>query len=307
MYTLEKLIKGAKNWELIREEIPNVPFKLHNWIMRKIVGNGGIDLMAADWDNLVILDACRYDVFERYCRIDGNLKAVISPGSSTTEFVRRSFQDREFPDTVYVSGNAQLQKCGCTDNFYAFERVWIDGWDETLFTVRPDTMAEAAIAAEERFPKKRLIIHMVQPHYPFIGPKGRDIDHRGFTLDGTVEEAAKHKSIWNLLRHGEVSEVEVREAYVENLLLTLPHVEQLCDSLTGKTVVTADHGNVFGKWFQYGHPRNRFLEELVKVPWLETEHEERKRITTGDMSDHTVEPSDDSTVEDRLEALGYTE
>ncbi|MDG5776143.1 hypothetical protein VB773_02085 [Haloarculaceae archaeon H-GB2-1] len=36
--------------------------------------------MAEEWDNLVILDACRYDVFEEMHTFPGTLKPIISKG-----------------------------------------------------------------------------------------------------------------------------------------------------------------------------------------------------------------------------------
>lgn len=94
-------------------------------------------------------------------------------------------------------------------------------------------------------------------------------------------------------------------AYIENLQLTLPHVERLCDELPGKTVVTSDHGNAFGEWGVYGHPHNRYLDCLINVPWLEFDGDDtRKKVTTGEIDETTTE-FDEGVVDDRLSALGY--
>jgi hypothetical protein len=42
--------------------------------------------MQEDWDNLIILDACRYGAFERNNTIPGALEYRFSRGSMTGEF-----------------------------------------------------------------------------------------------------------------------------------------------------------------------------------------------------------------------------
>jgi len=56
-------------------------------------------------------------------------------------------------------------------------------------------------------------------------------------------------SVWMELMTGnsEMSKQEVWEAYIENLHVVLPHVEDLMTSLEGKTVVSSDHGNMVGE------------------------------------------------------------
>ncbi|WP_342764802.1 hypothetical protein [Haladaptatus sp. W1] len=110
----------------------------------------------------------------------------------------------------------------------------------------------------------------------------------------------------------DVSRGSIWHAYTGNLLRSLPHVEQLMDALTGRTVVTADHGNMVGERAfpfpirEWGHPRGMYTEELVKVPWLVHENGPRKDITT-EGSDEEMEAVDDAVVSDRLEQLGYME
>ena len=45
--------------------------------------NDGTHIMDEDWDNLIILDACRYDLFEEVNTIDGTLESRISLGSAS--------------------------------------------------------------------------------------------------------------------------------------------------------------------------------------------------------------------------------
>lgn len=57
------------------------------------------------------------------------------------------------------------------------------------------------------------------------------------------------------------------KAYEKNLEQVLEHVEELSNILEGKTVVTADHGDLLGENGLYGHPGNSNLKVLRKVPW----------------------------------------
>lgn len=279
----------------------------------------GVDIMDEDWDNLLILDACRFDMFEQFHRFSGELEHRTSKGSNTAEFLQRNFAGRTFPDTVYVTANPQVN-VNLESPFHSIISVWQDGWDETFRTVRPGTMVEATLDAQERYPNKRIISHFVQPHYPFIGERGRQLvgEQAGIELSkrqATGEEAKSDQyNVWDLLQRGELDTADVWTAYNENLQLTLPHVESLLDSLHGLTVVTSDHGNLVGErpspcpipYRMYGHPPSVYATNLVKVPWFVSQHETRKRIEAGETEQEQSAVSD-GEVSDRLEALGYIE
>ena len=63
--------------------------------------------------------------------------------------------------------------------------------------------------------------------------------------------------------------------YTYNLEIALGWVGKLVKELSGRIVITADHGESFGEKLHpllpikiYGHPRGCYIEPLVKVPWL---------------------------------------
>lgn len=271
-----------------------------------------LHLMAEDWDNAIILDACRFDQFESMSNLEGELEERISLGASSPEFISRNFSDGTWHDTVCVTANPHYRRLGYGDSFHDLIDVWDFGWDDEHKTVLPSTMVEAATKAQEEYPQKRLLIHFMQPHYPFIGPTGAKIDKQrtfgqapreGLTSDETYD------SVWERLERGELSKSLVIDAYNENLEIALPHIETLLNSLNGRTVVTADHGNLLGEKVPpfrksvYGHPTYVYAEELRKVPYAISDGETRKRHT----SERPVESSDADSelVTDRLEALGY--
>lgn len=138
------------------------------------------DILAEDWDTLIILDACRYDFFKKVYRdyLVGTLEKRASPGSCTGEWLVRTFPDRY--DITYVSANpyinsygVPLQKCNkkynfswrASDHFSRIIDAWEFGWDENLDTVPPGKVNETYFTNK---PAKKTIIHYIQPHAPYL-------------------------------------------------------------------------------------------------------------------------------------------
>jgi hypothetical protein len=274
-------------------------------IYQRNILDKGIDVVAEDWDNLIILDGCSFPIFEDSASINGDLRKVVSPGSGTGEFLRSVLSDADLSDTVYVTATPGVNHVSQDIEVQLHDviNVWETDWDDELQTVVPETMARRAVEALEEYPQKRLIVHFMQPHYPFIGPLGRDIQHRTYGVDTeSISEDQPSKSIWIRLKNGEVDEETVRNAYKENLEITLPHVQALIEEVPGKTVVTSDHGNAFGEAGIYGHTVGVYLPELIEVPWMVCDYDTRREIRAGSDSDLEV---NSELVEERLEDLGY--
>ncbi|WP_415380083.1 hypothetical protein [Halosimplex sp. TS25] len=275
----------------------------------------GIRVLEEDWDNLVVLDACRYDMLTETGWHADRLESRRSRGSNTPEFLKENFVDRDLLDTVYVTGNPQVD-VHLDGECYQVVSVWESAWDEQLGTVPPAPVTEAAIDAYEQYPDKRIVVHYMQPHYPFVGETARAAigEQSGAELsrrlaDGKVDPDRDHATVWERLQAGELDHETVWSAYVENLELVLPHIETLLEAFTGRTVVTSDHGNMAGErvgplpFRLYGHPYGIYTPELVEVPWLIFERGERKQVTAGERSRADESIGDDA--DRRLEALGY--
>lgn len=265
----------------------------------------GIDFFNEDWDNLLILDACRFDVFESTSTLPGELSKRYSMASSTREWLSSNCDGHEYHDTVYVTANPQFCRNidGNDISFHDVWNVWLDeGWDENTNTVLPETLAEKSKEAVEQYPNKRIVIHFLQPHYPFIGQFGREAfenaDLRGFYQD--IFEGRHSYSI-----------ADVRRAYRENLECVLSVVDGLLGELDGKTVVTADHGEALGERArpipirEFGHPMGVYMEELVCIPWLKYSNGARREVVeevpqSGERTEGT-----DELVNNRLRHLGY--
>jgi hypothetical protein len=256
-----------------------------------------------DWDILIILDGCRYDTFEKYNPFSKSVTEATSNSSHTTDFLAKNLTGDQ-SDTVYVTASPQV--INCESRFHTVVHVWQKAWDEELRTAPPQSVTQSAVEAFKQYPDKRLIAHYMQPHYPFIGPSGRDLEtHATFT--GGLRKR-EHPSIWEMLSSGEVSEDEVKRAYEENLEIVLKEVVTLTDRIDGKTVITSDHGNLFGECVSplpvkiYGHPPNLPAKGLTSVPYVELEHDERRSISKGDREEQEEEHEE---VKSRLKDLGY--
>jgi hypothetical protein len=270
--------------------------------------------LTEDWDNLLLLDACRYDTFADVASLDGNLHSILSPGSATLEWLATAVDNRTFYDTVCVTAQPRIARY--EDQFHAVEHVWNWGWDDELNVTPPRPVAEATKSARERYPNKRLFAHFMQPHTPYIGDFARE--HIGIrTGDAAGRDRALGEEVsdddWDhaidALERGEISKEVARNAYRENLELVLEEVEGLLDSLNGKTVVTADHGDLFGEWAWpyprrlYDHPPGVPARKLRQVPWFVVDGDRRR--TMAEPPERGGEQMDDDHVSARLNQLGY--
>ena len=289
--------------ELISTAATYLPRELNNAIFQLRHGKG-TRVMDEDWDTLILLDACRYDMFAEQVPFDGKLDSRISLGSTSEEFLRQNFSDGTYHDTVYVNANAYLPKLGL-DQDKTFHAVidLLEDWDDELETAHPKTVTQTALDAHQRFPNKRLIVHYMQPHIPFIGEYGQKLQNE---ID--------YWSVWKPLRSGETSftHEDVWRAYSENLDVVFGFVEDLLKRVDGKTVISADHGNMIGERQgpiptrqMYGHPWGVYTPELVRVPWFVVDSVERRDIRPDPPMTSTKKSSD--IIEDRLQALGYAD
>ena len=247
--------------------------------------NNGIYIVNEDWDNLIILDACRYDMFKELNTIEGLLEYRISRGTNTEEFLFENFSEEKYNDIVYVTANPFVSM-HLKNKFYKLIPVWDKGWDEEKKTVLPSTMVKYTLDAFEKYPHKRFIVHFMQPHYPFIN----FTTFPEFDLKEHVSaiNKSKNKDVWDVIRERK-KEKKAIGAYKDNIRLVLPYVQKLVDTLPGKTVITADHGEALGERLHYlfpmkfyGHPIPGLrMECLVKVPWLIIDKQRRKIIEEG--------------------------
>ncbi len=263
-----------------------------------------------DWDVLIILDACRYDaladIYEDYLP-EGELEKVRSPvdtrnNYATSDWCRKVF-DRWFDDTVYVSASARINSLMPVDGFDGrehFEKivdVWDTGWDSETGSVPPGEVTAAAREEAERGDFGRMIVHYVQPHFPFLGldvrgPDTKEVPEERHTLRFKLRSAVGPRiryllgpqrtralgrflglpplnSMDKVLR--KVGEERLREGYHGNLERVLADVAPLLDELDGTVVITSDHGELLGENNYYGHSYVPGYPAVIDVPWLQIE------------------------------------
>lgn len=294
MYSLADIAKALSHPIFLLREL-NILY--HTRLRRWDYNRNGISVLDEDWDTLILLDACRYDAFAERADFDGRLESRESRGGTSSEFVRGNFRDITHHDTVYVTGNGWYFKLRdeIGAELHAEVDVEHDGEDPTPIT-------EAALEAADEYPDKRVIVHYMHPHYPYLG-----------------ETAAEDLGGWDLQTHSMIGDIQRREvsvpddllwqAYVETLDRVLEEVEILLDRFEGKTVVSADHGELLGdRCFpvpikDYAHHRGLYVDELVEVPWFVHDDGQRKEVTS-EPPEGRANP-DMGDVDERLRKLGY--
>lgn len=305
MYSLKRIRRAIDNPTRIGLEVNRL---YHRRGYLRSYNPAGVDVFEEDWDSLIVLDACRYDLFAQRSSLPGTLEKRRSRGSGTVEFLQGNVADRDLQDTVYVTANPQLYRYRDELNaqFHEVIHVWMeDGWDEEYGTVLPETTTKYALEAAARYPNKRLLVHYLQPHYPFIDADMRfDKGH----VDGTSDEDV----FWLRLTDGrlDIDREVIWDAYARNLDRVLPEVESLMADLKGRTIVTSDHGNLLDERLfpfpmsAWGHPTGIHVDSLVTVPWLVHDDGHRRELI-AETSETTEQTVDDQVVTNRLEDLGY--
>ncbi|MEF8873799.1 MAG: hypothetical protein V5A88_03900 [Candidatus Thermoplasmatota archaeon] len=267
------------------------------------------EINKSDWDYLLILDACRYDYFEKFYDdfLSGQLKRASSPvdctkGVATSEWCKAVFT-RKYDDVIYVSTTPHVNSFSevngfkASEHFYKVVDVWNTRWDEEKGTVYPDEVNQAIIETMIEHPEKRVIAHYMQPHFPYLtldnpfNPKNKDPSAhdnlkrslRNFfgsrirtTLGGSLTR--KLLRIFNLPPINPMDETLRKvghdgliKAYEENLKAVLESLSKLSDELSGEVIVSADHGEYLGENGFYGHSYLPKHQALNDVPWFKME------------------------------------
>lgn len=264
----------------------------------------GVDLLDESWDVLIVLDACRVDLFEEVADLDrfDSYDTRTSRGSATDEWTRANFSGRALSDTIYVTGNPVVSRTVQTA-FFQFHEVWQDAFNSELGTVPAEAVTEKALEVHQAHPDKRLVLHYLQPHYPFV----EDPDLQFATFGGTDELDVDHvrsgaDDVWEAVGLGLVDFEEAWDAYRRNLEYVLDAIEPVLESVDGRVIITSDHGNLVGERVRpiplklYGHPPGVHHEMLRTVPWAVIDGKVR-----------TERGVDDEEVKEKLRRLGYVE
>ena len=218
---------------------------------------------------LIVLDSCRADVFEqvaleRFKKYGGHYRRIWVPWYNTTTWFKSVFREPKY-DLVYVSGNPIMWRFA-RGKFRKFVEAWRVCWVEELRTTHPRCVS--AIALLHTYP--RMVVHFLQPHYPYLG-----LTKRRFGVDRAEEALRAERDILEGIRTGRISRGEVMMAYVRALRWALTYVEKLLERLRGPRVfvITSDHGEHLGENGAWFHSEDTGHKVLHEVPWLEIRKE----------------------------------
>ena len=263
---------------------------------------------------LIVLDACRYDMFvdiaPEYLTFE-QLKPVKSEGRNTFEYVAHCWPD-EYDDVAYISAATPVN----SDSRDKYERdtlrlyngyvpsehlshirdVWRESWNENIGITPPTPVTDAALDTDSQ----RVVAHYFQPHAPFIGRQSL-LGHANNANSSPMEGEAVDAPVWQRAKWGDVTRAQLKAVYKSNLHRVLRDVCRLVEGTTIENVaIMGDHGEALGKYGIYAHPP---LEHpnTRKIPWGIV------RGVTDYPDSNERSPTDVSgvDVESRLSDLGY--
>lgn len=285
----------------------------------------GTHVLDKDWDVLVILDTCRVDALRTvspvYDFID-TVDSIWSLGGTSPEWIGHTFDKKHeniLADVAYVCANPHGETViedaeyipqkhdGAVKRFYRYgswntvapenlgrlERLWTyldeDDIGHDLVLSKPDYVTDRAISLGRNYDFDRMILHYMQPHYPYIShsiKQGRDV----YNYEERPSRVREHGF------------EKVFHAYLDDLRYGLDSVEVLLNNLDAeRVIITADHGEAFGEYGKYGHGPGMFIPQVRRVPWAETSAKDRGSYTP----ELERNASGRVSVEERLQALGY--
>jgi hypothetical protein len=227
------------------------------------------------WEVCIIFDACRFDLFKKYNILNGVLEKAYSPGSSTSEWFLKSFKGRYFPNITYISANPMVSNVLVKKRlgklpFNKIIDLWKEGWSEEKGTVLPSIVNEVAQNIINKSDDK-VIIHYLQPHYPFIGKYSlQDENMKKFRerIWKNKDKDDYQSSPWAEAKRGSLDLMKLIKAYESNVEFILKETKEFISSLSKNVYVTSDHGNAYGTFGAYGHPSNFHIPETIEVPLL---------------------------------------
>lgn len=260
-----------------------------------------------DWDALIVLDACRVDELKRQSAAFDFLSDVDQLPSVATyspSWMEKTFGNapaEELEHTAYVTANPFSKEITEVDKIGYVDHVWEYATDQSVNVVPPRPVTDRAIETARSQSFDRVVVHYMQPHAPFIRQSNNDVE--------TILDGNQHKNdygdelgVWPAIYDGYLDLDDVIKAYRETLEFVLNDVELLLQNIDAPTtVISADHGQLFGEKGLYGHPPNMPISAVQYVPWIKT--------TASDTKDHQPQSytrtKDRINRNERLRALGY--
>lgn len=336
------MLKHDLNWDNIKKGVKNPKQAIDNSLSEIAVRTPltylntkmtiGTNVFSRDWDVLVLLDTCRVDALRDVApeyEFLSDIDSLRSVGGRSPEWIAKTFT-REYEetinDTAYLSANVfsrqilqerhhesvsstdvnlaysllgriptvDVSALGRFEYLYEYEPVGEDGpLGHEDGGTPPRYVTDRGIAVSRKYDFERIILHYLQPHPPYVAnaiQENRELADHESDWWGYLGRTGDFETIWN--------------TYLDELRFVLDDVELLLANIDADTVaISADHGESFGEYWEFGHKTGSINPKVRNVPWVETTAED-----TGNYSPSIDPPRDsesDDDVDDRLEALGY--
>jgi len=262
------------------------------------IDNQTINLLDEDWKLLIILDACRYDIFRDEYHIlhkSKTLRKTKTHCIGTYEWYNNNIVNQDCSDIIYIDPIVMFKHIVPDNTFHEVVEVWKEHWNYEYGTILPDSMTDVTLQKLKQHPSKRFIVHYHQPHPPYLQPKFKGIDgpvdkpeeilrqagkKRKFIFNqffqGRLRKTIGCKHAWDFIinlgiepndYYGKIYKLNgmkgLEYGYRETLKQAFHSVNTLIDTVPEKIIITSDHSkNLDGS--------NKNLREQY-VPWLEVE------------------------------------
>jgi len=212
-----------------------------------------------NWKTLIILDACRYDVFKQhvYNYLDGSLMPVLSPSCVTSDWLNTIWSGKLWKkDVIYISGNPSINRRTLRTVAKVHE-AWRYGWSDKYMTMDPAALSEAfriealRLKLSGKSGHMRFVLHYVKPHAPYKNftkiLRKHMPEYDVLLANRLTNEIITLSILYELFKKKEAVDAFLKKLYIENLKWVLKEVSKIIDCLPKPVVITADHGELLGE------------------------------------------------------------
>lgn len=243
------------------------------------------DYLDYDWKTLLILDAFRFDVFEKVFDWGVDYKKA-NTGVNYTQLWYRKYWNDQVPVDL-ISSNPQpwngksAHSKGGAEQFFNMAQV---AWDDDTWVDLEHTIE---VYKDKVRDGTRTLLHTMPPHLPWIGEKGIELMSRlDIVYDDRVKNREVGTSIYKIIeKYGREGHwEEVRDCYAESAKRALDIVRDNLGVFKKPLIITSDHGELMGEVSdKYDHPSQCHdfeAQVLYQVPWVRMEEniETRSKI-----------------------------
>jgi len=285
--------------------------------------NYGDDFYDYEWDLLILLDACRWDLMEEVVdeyEFLETYSSFVGQSSHSSEFLQKTFmqprcsgvekfgmwkqvlkepdnidllrdyyqmqEDPKISQTTYITWNmfSEVLDGDAFDDYIALGQKQ---WGRKDKMLPPRKLTDYTIKRMREEDTNQVIVHYMQPHAPFRNGDGTELS----------------RFVWDRIQCGEKDKEQAWEEYKDNLRWVLDDVELLLENVDAENVViSSDHGNAIGEWGCYGHRQYVPINAMKRVPWVETT---AANENTYEPEIENAADANKESIRDLLEALGY--